>query len=304
MSLPRKLDLNLLRVFDVLMEERNVTQAARRLNMSQPSCSNALERLRNALDDRILERQGHNMVPSRFAEAFWPRVRQSLSDLGAGLTELQTFSPEAITGHLRIGMDPYSNAAFGARISSRLLNEAPNARISILPIDVNNIEGAASHLDIIIGTIWSEQAGIEKEEVLEEEVVVVRGRGRLEKTGAAPLDLEAYVNARHLLLSDKGIVPGYVDAALKALSKTRQTYLAAPHYQTLSSVLKDTDCVATIGRSLAVQLAPQDGLEIFEPPLFLNPFTIGCAWYGREAKSQQLMWLRQLCRRVLQPGKT
>lgn len=304
MSLPRNLDLNLLRVFDVLMEERNVTQAARRLNMSQPSCSNALERLRNALDDRILERQGHSMVPSRFAEAFWPKVRQSLSDLGAGLTELQSFSPEALTGHLRIGMDPYSNAAFGARISSRILNQAPKARISILPIDVNDIEGAANHLDIIIGTMWSEQTGIEKEDVLKEDFVVVSGRDRWGKSVAALLDLEAYVNARHLLLSDKGIVPGNVDAALKALNKTRETYLAAPNYRTLSAVLKETDCIATIGRSLAIQLAPQDGLEILEPPLMLNPFTISCAWYSREAKSQQLLWLRQLCRRELQPGKT
>lgn len=300
MTLPRNLDLNLLRVFDVLMEERNVTQAARRLNMSQPSCSNALDRLRNALDDRILERQGHKMVPSRFAEAFWPRVRQSLDDLGAGLTELQSFAPENLTGHLRLGMDPYSAAAFGAAVSSRILNDAPNTRLSLVPLDLNSIESSRTPLDIGIGTVWTEQAGIEREVILSEEFVVLSARDPGDNLGA-PMDLDTYLGARHLLLSDKGIVPGNVDAALKPAGRVRNACFAAPGYETLAAVLTETKSITTVGRSLAEQLARRNDLSIETPPLLLKPFTISLAWYKRDGRSPQLEWLRQLCKDVLQP---
>ncbi len=43
----RTLDLNLLRVFDELMAERNLTRAAANLAMTQPAASNALRRLRD-----------------------------------------------------------------------------------------------------------------------------------------------------------------------------------------------------------------------------------------------------------------
>ncbi len=60
-----QLDLNLLRVFAVLMEERSVSRAAPRLRLTQASASNALARLRATLGDRVLERQGNAMVPTR-----------------------------------------------------------------------------------------------------------------------------------------------------------------------------------------------------------------------------------------------
>ena len=299
MTLPRNLDLNLLRVFDVLMQERSVTAAARRLNMSQPSCSNALERLRSALGDRVLERQGQTMVPSQFAESFWPTVRRALNDLGTGFSELQSFSPKTFDGHLRIGMDPYSSAAFGAKLAIRVLSEAPKARLSILPTDVNNIDDTPGFLDCGIGTIWTEQTGIETEEVLLDEFVVVAGRGSLGVSEDRPLDLATYTSARHLLLSDKGIVPGNVDAALASVKRARRTCFASPLYDTLASVLLETDCLATIGRSLAVRLAARTDLLILEPPLPLDPFWVNLAWYKRETNSAQLVWLRDICRDVI-----
>jgi DNA-binding transcriptional LysR family regulator len=45
-----QLDLNLLKVFDAVMTELNVTRAAHRLHMTQPAVSNALKRLRRLLN--------------------------------------------------------------------------------------------------------------------------------------------------------------------------------------------------------------------------------------------------------------
>ena len=62
------LDLNLLRVFDAVMTERNLTRAANHLAMTQPAVSNALRRLRDTLNDELLIRTAHGMKPTPRAE--------------------------------------------------------------------------------------------------------------------------------------------------------------------------------------------------------------------------------------------
>ena len=61
----RTLDLNLLRVFDEVMAERSLTRAAHNLSLTQPAVSNALRRLRDALDDELVRRQGHGADPAQ-----------------------------------------------------------------------------------------------------------------------------------------------------------------------------------------------------------------------------------------------
>ncbi|MGA1068822.1 MAG: LysR family transcriptional regulator, partial [Burkholderiaceae bacterium] len=60
----RQLDLNLLRVFDEVMAERNLTRAADNLAMTQPAVSNALRRLREALQDDLVRRNGYGVEPT------------------------------------------------------------------------------------------------------------------------------------------------------------------------------------------------------------------------------------------------
>src|SRR5260370_17382674 len=57
-------DLNLLRVFDAMMAERNVTRAAQRVFLSQPAVSHALARLRKEIGDPLFVRAGREMIPT------------------------------------------------------------------------------------------------------------------------------------------------------------------------------------------------------------------------------------------------
>ncbi|MFX7090380.1 LysR family transcriptional regulator, partial [Acinetobacter baumannii] len=77
------LDLNLLRVFDAVMTEQNLTRAANLLAMTQPAVSNALRRLRDTLNDDLVIRTAHGVKPTPRAEELWPTVRRALSELEA-----------------------------------------------------------------------------------------------------------------------------------------------------------------------------------------------------------------------------
>ena len=94
MELPlSRLDLNLLNVFDMLMQERNVTRAAERLHLSQSTVSHALGRLRQALDDPLFVMSRREMMPTERAKALAGPVRQALAMLEQGLRQAKGFDP-------------------------------------------------------------------------------------------------------------------------------------------------------------------------------------------------------------------
>ena len=93
----RTLDLNLLRVFDQVMAERNLTRAARNLSMTQPAVSNALNRLREALGDRLVARSGYGVEPTARALALWPSVGEALRQLEASIAPSNFVAASKVT---------------------------------------------------------------------------------------------------------------------------------------------------------------------------------------------------------------
>src|SRR5699024_407643 len=92
-NLYQRLDLNLLRVFDVLMQHRNVTRAAEQLNLSQATVRHALARLRQALEDPVFLMAHKEMTPTPRALALATPVRQALVLLEQGLRQSSDFDP-------------------------------------------------------------------------------------------------------------------------------------------------------------------------------------------------------------------
>src|SRR4029079_18817238 len=91
----QSIDLNLLVAFESLMEERNVTRAAKRIGLSQPAMSNALARLRRTFNDPLLVRAADAMMPTSAAQALIVPVRSALAQLRAALEQKPAFAPAA-----------------------------------------------------------------------------------------------------------------------------------------------------------------------------------------------------------------
>src|ERR1700704_2381890 len=85
-------DLNLLIVFDAVMQERSVTRAGGRIGLSQPAVSHALGRLRYMLKDELFVRPPDGMVPTPGAEQLAEPLRRALNDMQLAL-EPETFVP-------------------------------------------------------------------------------------------------------------------------------------------------------------------------------------------------------------------
>ena len=89
------LDLNLLRVFEALIEERSATRAGARLGLTQSAISHALNRLRYVLKDELFVRGPDGMQPTERAAEIAPRLRQGLAaaPTGAGAERIRRRRP-------------------------------------------------------------------------------------------------------------------------------------------------------------------------------------------------------------------
>ena len=128
----RNLDLNLLRVFDVVMAERSLTRAGRRLALTQPAISNAMRRLRESLHDELIVREGSVLVPTPRAEALWPIIRSALQQLEQTLAPTE-FEPSTDQSTFILTMADATASELMPGLSSWLETQAPGCRCGWCP---------------------------------------------------------------------------------------------------------------------------------------------------------------------------
>src|SRR6185369_123779 len=155
------LDLNLLRVFDAMMIERNVTRAAPRVHLSQPAASHALARLREAIGDPLFVRSGNEMVPTARALALGPAVRKMLEQLGSVLVG-ESFDPRLETAAFKIAMVDFAEYLIAPMFSRLIAEEAPHIRLMVSAPEAASLEAslADGELDMALGIFDAAGAGI------------------------------------------------------------------------------------------------------------------------------------------------
>lgn len=148
-----RLDLNLLAVFDMLMQERNVTRAAERLHLSQSTVSHALGRLRVALDDPLFVISRREMMPTERAKALAGPVRQALAMLEQGLRQAKGFDPATARRIFRIATPGSVEHGLVPVLVERLHRQAPHCRLEVCELADSNYERELEkgELDLVIG---------------------------------------------------------------------------------------------------------------------------------------------------------
>ncbi|MCG8530272.1 MAG: LysR family transcriptional regulator, partial [Desulfovibrionales bacterium] len=125
----REVDLNFLVVFEAIFLERNQSRAGKRLNMSQPAVSNALNKLRVIFNDGLFVRTAAGMEPTPKAERLAPHVMGVIQQLKSLYSEFSEFRPETSRQVFRLSMSDYSEAVIFPDLINRLEARAPDIQI-------------------------------------------------------------------------------------------------------------------------------------------------------------------------------
>ena len=141
-------DLNLIRVFSVVVEEGSVTAAAERLNLSQPSVTQALNRLRRVAGDELFRRAGRGIVPTRAAMQLYEEIGRLPALADAAVEGLTRFDPARARTTFRMALTDIGQTVFLPALVSELAKSAPHCGL-----DVVNLDTATAADDLVSGRL-------------------------------------------------------------------------------------------------------------------------------------------------------
>jgi len=288
----RAFDLNLLVVFEGLMQERSVTRAGRKLGMSQPALSHALNRLRYLLKDQLFIRTPQGMVPTPRAEQLALPLRQALADMQRAL-EPEAFVPAEASRRFSIAVNNYAAIVLAAPLVAAVFAAAPLLQLDLRPSGTLDIFELLDHgdLDFAIGMFDKVGERFATARLLEDEFVAVMRRTH--PAGRRPLSLAAFGTLRHAAISSSGDDTGFIDRSLAAHGTKRRIELRLP-YLSAGSVLARSDFVATLSRRVAGALVRGAALELRELPFKSPAVQTSLLWHRRFDGHPAHRWLRDL----------
>ena len=126
------LDLNLLRTFIILHQERNMRKASERLFVSQPAISKALQRLRDHFDDELFVKTHHGLRATEHANMLAESISPILDELSSALNSSNEFNPEELQGVVKVALSPYLLTSLSSKLFKAIRAEAPLVQVQLL----------------------------------------------------------------------------------------------------------------------------------------------------------------------------
>jgi DNA-binding transcriptional LysR family regulator len=283
----RSLDLNLLQTFQTVHATGNVTRAAERLGVSQPTVSHALRRLRLALRDPLFVRSQQGMTPTPKGQRLAAAVEQALGTLDAALCEEDRYDPVRSQRTFRLHMSDIGEMIFLPPLMARLARVAPGVRLEAFQLDDVDILPAmeSGRIDVALGYIPA-LTDVERHFLLHERyVVVMRADHPLarERPTRAALARLSYVLVRSHPATAR---------AIDALGLRERVRLTLPHFMVLPRILADSELAVIMPQRLSDAFRRLGRYAVWRTR-GLPRFDVSVHWYGRYAQDAGNRWLRE-----------
>ncbi|MDB5767627.1 MAG: Transcriptional regulatory protein [Collimonas fungivorans] len=296
------LDLNLLRVFDAVMTEQNLTRAASRLAMTQPAVSNALKRLRDTLNDELLIRTAHGVKPTQHAEELWPVVRRALTDLETAITP-ETFDVSRAHTTFQMAMADATAALWLPGLVRTIERDAPQLNLRMVPLTTRDPRQMLlrGDVDLAVGFfpgVAAQLAGgqttsaspIHHERLYTGEYVCVMHKNH--PLANQVLTLDNYCASHHLLVSFSGRAHGLIDETLAAMGRERRILLTVNQFFTAGRVVASSDLLTVLPRHLIGATGMTGELVARELPFPTPAVHVDMLWHERDSRNPAHKWLR------------
>jgi DNA-binding transcriptional LysR family regulator len=202
----KDLDLNLLKVLDALITERNVTRAGEVLGRSQSAVSNALHRLRIVLGDDLFVRGPNGLEATPRTQALRKPLREAIDLLQASLFENRPFDPALATGIYRISTPDRLSIAVVPRIFDRLRQHAPRMQLHVVTADRDQALELLDEdrLDLALGWVDEKPNHLRAEHLLDEYLYCVVRRDHPIMKMKSKFNIDAVLSFPHIIVSATG----------------------------------------------------------------------------------------------------
>jgi DNA-binding transcriptional LysR family regulator len=305
-----RVDLNLLVLFEAVMEARHVGRAADGLSLTPSAVSHGLGRLRRLLHDPLFLKTPKGVVPTARAAQLALPISDVLARVRSVVSTAEPFDPATSTRRFTIGAPDGASAVFLPSLLAALQRAAPGVDIGVrqlLPVPGETPERAwrsawadleARAMDIAVVPADQVPLRFSKQTLYEEDFVIAMRAGHPLRR---KFSLDRYCEAQHLVVSMAGDPQGFVDGALAAQGRSRRVALTVPNFMFALAVIAGTDLVTALPRRFAAAQAARFGVVPVEAPLPLPRFGMNMVVPEVALMDGGVAWLVALLRRTSRP---
>jgi DNA-binding transcriptional LysR family regulator len=297
-SLPRNLDLHLIRILYLLLVEKNVSRVALKLNQPQPSISASLRKLRELTGDAILVRGARGMVPTQHGESLMKPAKRILDEAESLFVRKAPFLPEEATRTFHIAAPDYLDARFLPNVVALLRRGSPGSKVVIHALGPGQDYLrmlSDGDMDLVIAN-WDEPpAHLHISKLFEDPIICTMRADSPYARRTAPdaMTLEDYLDLPHVAPTQ--MLPGYhgvIDAHLERLGLQRRVAVESPYFGVIPYMLTQSDLVLTTGRQFIRAYEKTLPLKSFTVPVKFPPMRFYQLWHQRVHQSTEHKWLR------------
>ncbi|WP_312486939.1 LysR family transcriptional regulator [Massilia timonae] len=297
-SLPRNLDLHLIRILYLLLVEKNVSRVALKLNQPQPSISASLRKLRELTGDPLLVRGARGMVPTQHGESLLKPAKRILDEAESLFVRKAPFVPEQATRTFHIAAPDYLDARFLPNVVALLRRGSPGSKVVIhaLGPGLDYLRMLSDgDMDLVIAN-WDEPpAHLHMSKLFEDPIICTMRADSPYARRTAPdaMTLEDYLDLPHVAPTQ--MLPGYhgvIDAYLERHGLQRRVAVESPYFGVIPYMLTQSDLVLTTGRQFIRAFEKTLPLKSFTVPLKFPPMRFYQLWHQRVHQSTEHKWLR------------
>ncbi len=310
------IDLNLLRVFDAVMEERSVLRASQKVCLSQSAVSHSLARLREMLDDDLFIRTATGMQPTGRARAMAGMVRDALKTLEAAI-ELPKFDPASSTRTFTLAANDFTTMVVAPSLLHVLRTEAPHIDLVIKPVTRIDLAEQIDlgRIDVAIGTFSAAPSRFKSSLLFEYDDVLVThashqpGKITTETLATLPIvvvsfggeqegAVDGFISERGLARRSEMYDRASFERAMSASERLPRIAVSLPHFLALPAFLDGSGLSAIVPRPLANSFARTNPISIHELPYPTTRLEVRSLWHERHEGDASQDWLHAVLRRA------
>lgn len=295
----QKTDLNLIKVFLAIYEGGSVSEAARRLHLTQPSISYALNRLRKQTNNALFTRSREGMMPTLMADQLYPIFFKAITDIELALAFTKKFDPSNSNRLFKLALSDLGVVSFLPKIMQQLKKEAPSIRIEVVTSEVEEIENwfQRERIDAAVGNLSFLKNRFQSKKILDESYscLLSAEHPRIQEQ----LSFEQFIQEKHVEVAQStGHL--HISDILSQSQLESQIALKIPHYAVLPNIIVQSDLIACLPTRVARLYASQyNDLRVLPLPIEIPPFEVGLYWKNQLEEFSAQTWFCHTIHRAL-----
>ncbi|MDK1288865.1 LysR family transcriptional regulator [Pseudoalteromonas umbrosa] len=287
------IELNQLRLLQIIFETKNLTRAGERAGLTQSAVSHTLKKLRHSFNDSLVIRQGNQLVMTPRAETLKPQLNRWLNDFEKNILFQEQFEPTTSTRTFYIATSDLVEQALSALLITHLAKVAPQVRVVFTKLDKRGLASQieSGEVDFSISVVESSHPSLMVTTLYRDDFVSVVKNDH--PILANPQDIKQFCHYPHLLAGTGKDIRGMVDDALNEHGLSRTVQYKVANFSSAPYIVEQSDAIFTAPRRFLDAISKQFKISQFETPVPIKSYAMKVYWHIKNKDEQAIKWFRE-----------